>query len=315
VLNVVNFLLGFCFGVVVGFISVSSGGIAGASIAFLLGRTIAREWVGTSVLSAFDSSPLDNMLQRNPQSAFKIVCLSRLPPCLPFPCVNYSYALTNVPFWTYFWATWLGLAPGTFAYVYMGSAVRNLADVVSGQHAGGPMYFVVLGLGVFGSFAVAIYLMREAQLVLGIGNDGTNKEDCKRDHGSHERKGSCFGVRNRSSSNSPRSEVESQHAWRRLPSDELVPKQQKQKSKTKSFLEAVRPVDTGRELQRDGDFILFSASRKSRGNQPKRPREIMNGRRQRTLTRNSSIWNLFNRKDSKDDSQYRTETQQLEYFL
>jgi len=65
--TILNLAAGFCFGVVVGFISVSSGGIAGASIAFLLGRTIAREWVGTSVLSAFDSSPLDNMLQRNPQ--------------------------------------------------------------------------------------------------------------------------------------------------------------------------------------------------------------------------------------------------------
>ena len=41
--------------------------------------------------------------------------------------------------------------------------VRNLADVVSGQHSGGPVYFTVLALGVFGTFAVAIYLMREVQ--------------------------------------------------------------------------------------------------------------------------------------------------------
>lgn len=40
--------------------------------------------------------------------------------------------------------------------------------------------------------------------------------------------------------------------------------------------------------------------------------------RQRTMTRNSSIWNLFRRdRDmARDDlSQYEAETQQLEYFL
>ena len=49
-------------------------------------------------------------------------------------CAACSYAMTSVPFWTYFWATWLGLAPGTFAYVYLGSAVRSKACLCTPQH-------------------------------------------------------------------------------------------------------------------------------------------------------------------------------------
>jgi len=337
--TVLNLAAGFCFGITIGFLSVSFGGIAGASISFLLGRTIARDWVGSRVTSAFDSSALDQMLQRNPESAFKIVCLSRLPPCLPFPCVNYSYAMTSVPFWTYFWATWLGLAPGTFAYVYLGSAVRNLADVVSGQHSGGPVYFTVLALGVFGTFAVAIYLMREAQLALGIGKDGA-REDIGRGRAQGNDKRSMFsGMRNRSGSNSPREwDHTPTHSRRRsggagVPASPgtngdgpngSTPKGSSPKGPTpsegkkKSILEAVLPVDAGRELQRDGEFILFSGGagggRKPRGSS----KHKRDKGRQRTLTRNSSIWNLFNVDRGKGESSpksYEAETEQLEYFL
>ena len=84
--TVLNLAAGFCFGIIPGFLSVSIGGVMGASIAFLLGRTVARGMVDTHVASAFDSQTLDNLLQRNPNNAFKIICLSRLPPC----CLLYT---------------------------------------------------------------------------------------------------------------------------------------------------------------------------------------------------------------------------------
>jgi len=303
----------------------------GASLAFMLGRTIGRDMMGARVASAFDSSTLDNLLQRNPQSAFKIICLSRLPPCLPFPCVNYSYSMTNVPFWTYFWATWLGLAPGTFAYVYMGSAVRNLADVVSGTHSGGPVYFVVLALGVFGTFAVAIYLMREAQLALGI--DKTSSESSGH---SNVRRGGLFstflgdsGVRNRSGtsgSRSPRTGAISSPVLDSTPNP--LSKKNLLPPRPADMVKPGPSADTSRDLRRDGDFLLFGDRKQAKSGRSKREGDSphLKGRgplHSRSLTRNSSIWNLFKKDDPTElqdaemrrEAQHQAENDQLEYFL
>ena len=73
---------------------------------------------------------------------------------------------------TYFWATWLGLMPGTFVYVYMGSALRNLADVVSGSTHSSKASMLLLILGVVATLLVLVYVMREAQRTLETGGQG-----------------------------------------------------------------------------------------------------------------------------------------------
>jgi len=285
--TVLNLAAGFCFGVLTGFISVSVGGILGASAAFLAGRHCLRGWVRRTMDGERTNfNMVDTMLRRGEANTFRIICLSRLPPCLPFPCVNYSYALTDVPFWTYFWATWLGLMPGTFAYVYMGSALRNLTDVLSGTHSGSAAHTGLMVLGVVSTMAVTVVLIREAQKTL---ENGSAPESNGRS------RSSSFG---RSSGTPP-------HTY-------ASPRSRKDASPFSINIDDLEAAEEDaddvaeRALEREGEWLLFTQSKPIKQSKPSRSR-------QRTLTRNSSIWKLFNADGGA--SRQRKADRRLEYFL
>lgn len=54
------------------------------------------------------------------KNSFKIVTLLRLSPLLPLALSNYFYGLTSVDLPAYVLASWLGMLPGTVAYVTAG---------------------------------------------------------------------------------------------------------------------------------------------------------------------------------------------------
>lgn len=280
--TVLNLAAGFCFGLWQGFVSVSCGGVIGASAAFLLGRHCLRGWVRHAIDNDRSNfSTVDTMLRRSQANTFRIVCLSRLPPCLPFPCVNYSYALTDVPFWTYFWATWLGLAPGTFAYVYMGSAFRNLAEVVSGK-TGSYANTIMMIVGVVTTVGISAFLMREAQKALEINGSASEKEPLAGGTPPMEARGT------------PRSRKSS-------PSHQAI-------SIERAVCDEELEDDIAeRALDREGEWLLFTASKSTK---PSRSR-------QRTLTRNSSVWSLFSQGADSKCGAYRKRNadRRLEYFL
>ena len=53
--------------------------------------------------------------------------LTRLSPVFPFNLLNYAYGLTSVSLRDYFFASWVGMIPGTILYVYIGSLSGDLA--------------------------------------------------------------------------------------------------------------------------------------------------------------------------------------------
>jgi uncharacterized membrane protein YdjX (TVP38/TMEM64 family) len=57
----------------------------------------------------------------------KIVLLVRLSPVFPFTYINYAFGLTGVSLGTYVWTTLIGIAPATFAFVYIGSIAHEAA--------------------------------------------------------------------------------------------------------------------------------------------------------------------------------------------
>ena len=54
------------------------------------------------------------------KNSFKIVTLLRLSPLLPLALSNYFYGLTSVDLPAYVAASWIGMLPGTVAYVTAG---------------------------------------------------------------------------------------------------------------------------------------------------------------------------------------------------
>jgi uncharacterized membrane protein YdjX (TVP38/TMEM64 family) len=147
--------VGFIFGVVEGTLIVSVSSTLGASAAFLLGRTLAREWIQKKVEASPRFRALDEAVK---QQGFKIVLLTRLSPVIPFTLLNYSYGLTKISFRDYVLASWIGMLPGTVMYVYLGSTLKDLADLASGNVEGGVATKILFWAGLAATVVVTVLI-------------------------------------------------------------------------------------------------------------------------------------------------------------
>ncbi len=154
---------GFAFGVVRGTIAVSVGSTLGAAAAFLVGRTLARDWIEQKVAGNARFRAIDQAVG---QQGFKIVLLTRLSPIFPFNLLNYAFGITKVSLRDYVLASWIGMLPGTVMYVYLGSAVKSLSDLVAGKVDGGVGQNVLFALGLLATIAVTVLVTRMARKAL-----------------------------------------------------------------------------------------------------------------------------------------------------
>lgn len=154
---------GFLFGVVAGTIAVSLGSTVGACAAFLVGRTVARDWVSQKVRGNAKFAAVSDAVARE---GFKIVLLTRLSPAFPFNLLNYAYGLTEVPFWKYALASWIGMLPGTILYVYIGSTIGSMAQLAAGDVQGGTAQTVLKWVGFVVTVAVTVLITRIARKAL-----------------------------------------------------------------------------------------------------------------------------------------------------
>jgi uncharacterized membrane protein YdjX (TVP38/TMEM64 family) len=154
---------GFVFGIVPGFLTVLVGANLGASCAFGLGRTLGRRWLERRLASDRRFQAIDQAIGRQ---AFKIVLLLRLSPVIPYTLINYGLSLTRVSYRDFALATLVGMLPGALMYVYLGSAVKNLADIFThpGQRNLGQEVFFFVGLTA--TVLVTILLTRMARQAL-----------------------------------------------------------------------------------------------------------------------------------------------------
>ena len=154
---------GFVFGVVRGTVIVSLGSTAGAAVAFMVGRGIARDWVARRLADR----PMMAALARAVETeGFKIVLLTRLSPVLPYTLLNYAFGLTAVPFRKYILASWIGMLPGTIMYVYLGSAANSVAALVSGDQPQSTGQQILFALGLVATVAATVIVTRTARRAL-----------------------------------------------------------------------------------------------------------------------------------------------------
>ena len=123
---------GFAYGPLIGTALVSPVSVVAATCAFLLGRTVARDWVAGRVAGAPRFAAIDKAVGRQ---GFKIVLLLRLSPLFPFTLLNYALGLTRVRLRDYVIASWIGMLPGTFLYVYLGSLLTSATELAAGSPA------------------------------------------------------------------------------------------------------------------------------------------------------------------------------------
>lgn len=137
-------IAGFLYGPLWGTLLISLAGLASALVTFIIGRTIARPWVGRRLVNHPRLAKIDTAVARG---GLRIVFLLRLASIVPFAPLSYVFGASRVSLRDFVFASWLGLLPGTFLYVYLGSLVSSVSQIISGDAAdNAPRVFAWVGL-------------------------------------------------------------------------------------------------------------------------------------------------------------------------
>jgi uncharacterized membrane protein YdjX (TVP38/TMEM64 family) len=134
------------FGPYWGFLWVWIGAMLGASAAFIIGRTLGREFAASLVGNKLQK--YDEGIERN---GFATVLYLRLV-YFPFTPMNFGMGLTRVKFWDYASGTGLGIIVGTFIFTFFIGTLKyvwvsgNWEELVSFK------VFFSIGLFVFSFF-------------------------------------------------------------------------------------------------------------------------------------------------------------------
>jgi uncharacterized membrane protein YdjX (TVP38/TMEM64 family) len=112
---------GLAFGAVWGTALTVVGATIGATLAFFVSRFLGREFVARVLKGKFKS--LDDQAAVH---GFQVIFFLRLIPLVPFNILDYVAGISKIGARDYILGTFLGIIPGTFAYVYLGSALTNI---------------------------------------------------------------------------------------------------------------------------------------------------------------------------------------------
>ena len=132
---------GLAFGMLWGTILTLIGATIGATIAFSVSRFLGREFVAKILKGRFKA--LD---ERIGEHGFEVIFFLRLIPLVPFDVLDYMAGVSKIPLRKYLPATFLGIIPGTIAYVNLGGA---LMDIYSWRFAGALSLLILLAVAPF----------------------------------------------------------------------------------------------------------------------------------------------------------------------
>jgi uncharacterized membrane protein YdjX (TVP38/TMEM64 family) len=108
------------FGPYWGFLYVWIGAMIGASLAFLIGRYLGRDFAASLIGDRLKR--YDDAIGRN---GFTTVLYLRLV-YFPFTPMNFGMGLTRVRFWDYFSGTALGIIVGTFIFTFFVGTIKEV---------------------------------------------------------------------------------------------------------------------------------------------------------------------------------------------
>jgi uncharacterized membrane protein YdjX (TVP38/TMEM64 family) len=145
---------GALYGLWTGTAIVLAGATLGATLSFLLAKSVLRKKIERMTAANAKFAALDRAIAKE---GAKIVFLIRLSPVFPFTYINYAFGLTGVGTAPYVLASFVGMIPGTFAYVYLGSAAAGAA---SGEANTTKKIVQIVGAAV--ALAVTIFVARVA---------------------------------------------------------------------------------------------------------------------------------------------------------
>jgi len=132
---------GALFGFSTGLIIVSFASTIGATLAFLMARFLAQNYVQKNFKNQL--SKINKKFKS--EGSFYLFAL-RLVPVVPFFIINVVMGLMTIKTWTFYWVSQLGMLPGTIVYVYAGTQlaqIETFSDITSPSML---IAFALLGL-------------------------------------------------------------------------------------------------------------------------------------------------------------------------
>ena len=111
---------GALFGPVLGTFYNLTGATIGATLAFLIARYLASDWVADKA-----GGRLKQLINGVEGEGWRFVAFTRLVPLFPFNLLNYALGLTRIRLSHYLFATYTCMLPGAIAYTYLGYAGRE----------------------------------------------------------------------------------------------------------------------------------------------------------------------------------------------
>jgi len=111
---------GALFGPVLGTLYNLAGATLGATLAFLIARYLASDWVAAKA-----GGRVKQLINGVEGEGWRFVAFVRLVPLFPFNLLNYALGLTRLRLTHYIIATFIFMLPGAIAYTYLGYAGRE----------------------------------------------------------------------------------------------------------------------------------------------------------------------------------------------
>ncbi len=161
--SVLTMAAGFVYGPLYGLLVVVPAATLGATGAFLLGRTALRGWIRKKIGRSPRAQSLDRAVGRE---GFTLVFLLRLSPLVPFNVLNYALSLSAISAGRYVLATFLGIIPGTWLYVYLGSLVTEAARLSTSATPHTPLRTVLYATGLAATVIAVVVSGRLARRAL-----------------------------------------------------------------------------------------------------------------------------------------------------
>jgi uncharacterized membrane protein YdjX (TVP38/TMEM64 family) len=154
---------GFAYGPIGGLLVAPPASVLAATVAFLLGRTVLRDWIRKKIAASPRLRAIDRAIGKN---SFKLILLLRLSPVIPFNVLNYALGLSGANVARYVVASLIGMLPGTFLYVYLGSLATTAAGLADASHGGGPQRLALTIAGLAATVVVVVLVTRAARRAL-----------------------------------------------------------------------------------------------------------------------------------------------------
>ena len=143
-------LAGFAFGITWGFPAAMLGFTGASIIGYFVARFVARERIESEIHKHKKVEIIrDAFIRHGYMRALLILTLLRVPPNSPFALTNYAMSVSGVRFIPFMIATIVGMAPRTFAAVWIGAQAETWDQVEKPKWLiiGGIVLAVVILLG------------------------------------------------------------------------------------------------------------------------------------------------------------------------